>query len=463
MKKLSMRLRLAFWYSAMLALVLSLFGVSAYFLMRRSIHRTIDEELDARIEGVQQLIERSIWSGNEEPLDDSLREHSELRSGGELLQVSDPQGHWLYRSQFMSRFNVPRPQHLSAKAYTLPFPDDPLRVLDRMVIAGNQSYLVQVATEMDDFYGALNRFRTLLLVSIPIFLAGAATGGYWMSRHALDPVDRIIRTARNISVQNLSSRLDVPRTGDELQSLSETLNGMLERLETAFKKITQFTADASHELRTPVAVMRTRAELSLRRARSVDDYRDTVAQIHSELERTTELIEKLMFLARTDSCADPIPFARVNLSEIVREVGTQGSALAEGKQVTFRENLSAHPVWVQGDEHLLRRLFLILIDNAVKYTPPGGTVEVSIREKDGTAIGEICDTGIGIAASDLPNIFGRFYRADKARSRETGGTGLGLSIGRWIAEAHAGAIEVESAPGRGSTFQVRLPLSKNGG
>jgi signal transduction histidine kinase len=144
-------------------------------------------------------------------------------------------------------------------------------------------------------------------------------------------------------------------------------------------------------------------------------------------------------------------------------VGTQGSALAEGKQVLFRENLPGHPVWVQGDEDLLRRLFLILIDNAVKYTPPDGKVEVSVVEKDGTAVGEICDTGIGIASADLPNIFERFYRADKARSRETGGTGLGLSIGRWIAEAHAGSIEVESAPGHGSTFQVRLPLSKNGG
>jgi heavy metal sensor kinase len=315
---------------------------------------------------------------------------------------------------------------------------------------------------MDDFEEALYRIRMLLLVSIPVFLLCAAFGGYWMSRHALDPVNQIIRAAKNISAQNLSSRLEVPLTGDELQSLSETLNGMLERLEASFKKITQFTADASHELRTPVAVMRTRAELSLRRARSLDDYRDTVAQIHSELERTTELIEKLMFLARTDSGAEPIPFARVNLSEIVHDVCTQGSALAEGKQVAFHEDLPADPVWIQGDEHLLRRLFLILVDNAVKYTPADGTVEVSVQEKDGTAVGEIRDTGIGIAASDLPNIFERFYRADKARSRETGGTGLGLSIGRWIAEAHAGKIGVESSPGHGSTFQVRLPLSKNG-
>jgi heavy metal sensor kinase len=462
MKSFSMRVRLAFWYSVMLAFALSFFGVSAYFAMRRSVHITVDEELNARAQGVRGLIERAFRVDYTENLEDSLREHSDLRTGGELLQVSDAQGHWLYRSEVMSQLDVPRPQNPSAKAYSLRYKDDPLRVLDHVVIAGNRTYLIQVATEMDDYYAALDRIKALLLVFIPVFLLCAAFGGYWMSRHALDPVDQIIQTARNISVQNLSSRLEVPGTGDELQALSETLNSMLDRLETAFKKITQFTADASHELRTPVAVMRTRAELSLRRARSVDDYRDTVAQIHSELERTSDLIEKLMFLARADSGAESIPFARVNLPEIVREVCAQGSALAEGKRVAFHQNLPAHPVWVQGDEDLLRRLFLILIDNAVKYTPANGSVEVSVLEKNGSAIGEIRDTGIGIASADLPNIFERFYRADKARSRETGGTGLGLSIGRWIAEAHAGAIEVESTPENGSTFQVRLPISRNG-
>ncbi len=459
MKIISMRMRLAFWYSAMLALALSLFGVMAFFEMRRSIHVTVDEELDARMDGVRVLIERSARPNYTEHLEDSLREHSELRTGGELLQVSDEQGHWLYRSEVMSQMNVPRPKAPARRAYGLPYPGDPLRVLDRAVTAGNHTYLVQVATEMDDFSAALKRFRALLLISIPIFLACAVYGGYWMSRHALDPVDKIIQTAKTISVQNLSSRLEVPKTGDELQRLSETLNGMFERLETAFQKITQFTADASHELRTPVAVMRTRAELSLRRARSPEDYRETLAQIHAELERTSELIEKLMFLARTDSGAESIPFAPVNLPEIVHEVCAAGSALAEDKHLDFREHLPEKPVWVLGDEHLLRRLFLILIDNAVKYTPAEGRIEVSVREADGAAVGEISDTGIGIAAADLPNVFERFYRADKARSRETGGAGLGLSIGRWITEAHSGTIEVESAPGQGSTFQVRLPVT----
>ncbi len=277
------------------------------------------------------------------------------------------------------------------------------------------------------------------------------------------PVDQITRTARTISAQNLSSRLVVPKTGDELQRLSETLNGMLERLEAAFKKITQFTADASHELRTPVAVMRTRAELSLRKARSADEYRDVIAEVLAELEKTSKLIEQLMFLARADSGAETLHFSATNVADVLREACHQGSALAEAKQIAFQEQIPGDSMWIQGDASSLRRLFLILIDNAVKYTPASGQVEVSLQRNDGYAVAEVRDTGIGIAEADLPSVFERFYRADKARTRESGGVGLGLSIGRWITEVHAGTIEVHSSPGRGSIFQIRLPITNAGG
>jgi heavy metal sensor kinase len=287
----------------------------------------------------------------------------------------------------------------------------------------------------------------------------ATAGGYWMSRRALAPVDQITHTARSISVHNLSSRLVVPKTRDELQRLSETLNGMLERLEGAFKKITQFTADASHELRTPVALMRTRAELSLRKPRSAEEYRDALAEVHSELEKTSSLVEKLMLLTRADYGAETLQLATANLAEIVRDACEQGATLAESKQIDFQKHIPQQPVWIKADPHALGRLFLILIDNAVKYTPPGGRVEVVVKDEDGHALGVVRDTGIGISEEDLPHIFERFYRADKARSRESGGVGLGLSIGHWIAEAHAGTIEVQSSLGHWSVFQVRLPLA----
>ena len=455
---LPIRLRLTAWYFAILAVVLSAFGVSAYLGMRHSIRQTVDEELQIRAEGVHQLIQRTVARGARQDLPEGLREHTELRQGGALLQVSDEEGNWLYRSAVMSDYGVPRPATLPRRATEFMGRDVPLRIWTMKVNVGGESYLIQSAFEMDDFYEALHHFALLLYISIPTLLLCAAAGGYWISGRALAPVDQITQTARTISAQNLSSRLIVPESRDELQRLSETLNSMLERLEAAFKKITQFTADASHELRTPVAVMRTRAELSLRKARSADEYRDVIAEVLAELEKTSTLIEQLMFLARADSGAETLNFAPTDVAGVLREACHQGSALAEAKQIAFHERISGDAMWIEGDASSLRRLFLILIDNAVKYTPASGEVEVSLQRNGKYAIAEVRDTGIGIAEADLPNVFERFYRADKARTRELGGVGLGLSIGRWITEVHHGAIEVHSAPGRGSIFQVRLPL-----
>ena len=459
---LPIRLRLTAWYFAVLAVVLSAFGVSAYVEMRHSIRKTVDEELQIRAEGVHQLIERTIQRGAKGDLPEGLREHTELRAGGALLQVSDAQGNWLYRSKVMSDYDVPRSSPASPKIIEYRGNDVPLRIWNREVNVGGEPYFIQSAFEMDDFYEALYHFELLLYIAIPSLLICAAVGGYWISTRALAPVDQITQTARTISAQNLSSRLVVPDTGDELQRLSQTLNGMLDRLESAFKKITQFTADASHELRTPVAVMRTRAELSLRKARSADEYREVISEVLAELEKTSGLIEQLMFLARADSGAETLHFSDTNVTEVLREACHQGSALAEAKQIGFQEQISNDSMWIRGDASSLRRLFLILIDNAVKYTPANGHVEVSLHRNDGYAVAQVKDTGIGIAEADLPNVFERFYRADKARTRELGGVGLGLSIGRWITEVHSGTIEVQSTPGGGSIFQIRLPINQAG-
>jgi heavy metal sensor kinase len=318
---------------------------------------------------------------------------------------------------------------------------------------------VQLAYPLDDFYEALDRFRRVLFLSSPLLLLLASAGGYWLSRRALAPVDQITREARSISAQNLSRRLAVPHTRDELQRLSQTLNGMLERLEQAFWQITQFTADASHELRTPVALMRTRAEIALRRPRSEEEYRETLRQILEDLERISSLIENLMLLARADSGAEALQRTRINMVKSVGEACLEGRTLAETKQINFREELPESPVWIEGESNSLRRLFLILLDNAVKYTPPQGRITVSVHSSDGCAVTEVRDTGIGIAAEDLPHIFERFFRADRARSRENGSAGLGLSIGQWIAEAHGGIIRALSKPGEGSVFQVQIPLA----
>jgi heavy metal sensor kinase len=457
MKSFPIQTRLTAWYSIVLAVVLSLFGLSAYVEMRNSIHETVDETLRDRVRAVRGLILRSSEYGDED-VKRELRQHSEL-AGGALLQVADQQGNWLYRSASMSDLQIPPANGNFTIPFTFSSRNVPFRVTNAEIKVGSQSYLVQIAAPLDDFYEALHRFGALLIVSIPILLLCAAGGGYWLSRRALAPFDQITQTARSIGIQNLSSRLVVPQTRDVLQRLSETFNGMLERLEAAFKRITQFTADASHELRTPVAVMRTRAELSLRKTRTVAEYREALTQIHAELEKTSDLVEKLMLLARADYGAEVLHLSSANLGDIVRDACSQGRTLSENKQINFNEQIPDSPVWIKADAQALRRLFLILIDNAVKYTPSGGRVEVLVATDNGSAVAAVHDTGIGIAAEDLPNVFERFYRADKARSRDSGGVGLGLSIGRWIAEAHSGSIEVQSSLGHGSVFQVRLPLA----
>lgn len=457
MKALPVRVRLTAWYFAVLTVTFCVFGIITYFEMRGSVLQTVDADLHAGELGVHRLMDSKLPCRTDE-LKHALHEHSSLRPGGDLLQVADGEGNWIYRSQSIMRYGVPGPLVVKAKHATLELDGVPVRVLTKRVDVKGHTYYVQTAEAMGGFARAIGRFRLVLLLSLPVLLLLASVGGYWMSRRALSPVDQITRAAQSVSAQNLSYRLAVPQTRDELQRLSETLNGMLARLEKGFKQIAQFTADASHELRTPVALMRTSAEIALRKPRSEADYRQTLGQIHTELERTSDLIEKLMLLARADAGVEALEHSEVDLAESVRAACRQGRRLAEAKDIAFHEEVNGLSVRVAGDGESLERLFLILIDNAVKYTPASGEVRVSLRADDGHAVSEIFDTGIGIADADRSNIFERFYRADKARSRESGGAGLGLSIGRWIAEAHGGSIEVESALGQGSVFRVRLPI-----
>ena len=456
MTSLPLRIRITAWYFAVLATGFCAFGVVAYYAMRGSILETVDENLQDQIQGVRELIERD--SGKSD-LERDLKHDEEIRAGSDLLQVSDPAGNWIYRSRTMAHFGPSTPGE-TRTTFTTQQPDGvPLRVLTVPVEAGGKTYIVQLAYPLDDFNEALSRFRRVLVLSSPLLLLLASAGGYWLSRRALGPVDQVTREARSISAQNLSSRLAVPRTGDELQRLSETLNGMLERLEQAFRRITQFTADASHELRTPVALMRTRAEIILRKARTEEEYRETLRQILEDLQRTSSLIENLMLLARADSGAQALEGARINMAECIEEACLEGQALAETKQIGLQAELPQTPVWINGDANSLLRLFVILLDNAVKYTPPQGRIKVSLCSSNGSAVAEVSDSGIGIAAQDLPHIFERFFRADPARSRQTGGAGLGLAIGKWIAEAHGGTITAQSKPGEGSVFQVKIPLA----
>lgn len=457
MKRASIRLKLTAWYVVILLASLSLFGIAAFFAMKKGIEKSVDENLEGQAGGIEEVMGRVV-AQEPERLQDELREHQELREQADFLQVCDQDGHWIYRSRLMEHYELSVPAKAGYSAYNLMSAGLPLRVLVRQLKAGAYTYRIQVAAPMDDFYDAIDRFKWMVLLLSPVVLVLASAGGYWLSRRALAPVDQITRAAQDINSNNLAKRLDVAQSSDELQRLSETLNSMLGRLESAFNRITQFTADASHELRTPLALMRTTTEVSLRASQTIEDYREAQQEVLTELEKTSSLVEKLMLLARADAGVETLQRNPVNVAECLRDACKDGQILAAAKQVKFAENIDAQQLFVEGDSLALHRLFLILLDNAVKYTPPGGSVSVGLWQSNGSAIVEFRDTGIGISAVDLPNIFDRFYRADKARSREFGGVGLGLSIARWVAQAHRGSIEVQSAMGAGSLFLVRLPV-----
>src|SRR6202047_2213752 len=463
MRPLPIRIRLTAWYFVVLCLAFGAFSLLAFFEVRGSIHSAVDEGLRDRAADIGELLERR-WSA--EQVKRELTAAASVRGEDDILQIAETRGEWAYSSVSAVHYGLqlahPAKPSEKLRFSTVYSRRMPLRILNGELRIGDKAYDVQIAAPMDDFYDAVNRFRLVLLFSVPVLVLVASAGGYWLSRKAVAPVGEIARAAQSISEHELSRRLPVLHTGDELQSLSETLNAMFVRLERAFKRVTQFTADASQELRTPIALMRTRTEVALRKQRSEADYRETIVRIHQELERTSALIENLMTLARSDSGSEPLQVAPTNLNELFLEISETARLLAEGKSIRYDQQLPETPLCVSGNAPSLRRLFLILIDNAVKYTPREGRISVVLDSSDGAAVTEIRDTGVGISPTDLPHIFERFYRADESRSRESGGTGLGLSISKWVGEAPRGKVSVVSKVAEGSVFRVQIPLSEEG-
>lgn len=462
MKKLSIGLRLTLWYLALFAAAQLCFGIGMWLILRQELYSVADETLTAQIEDVTHFLKSqkkknmTLLKLREEASEEYALEHS-----GDFLQIYDEDGNWIFCAPALeqSRFAplTPAPA-MGPSLQNSHLGNKPFRFITQRINLNGRSFIVQTGVPTDQIVATLSLFRRYLLMLAPLLLLAAASGGYWLSRKALIPVDAITRTARSIGGGNLGDRLAKLTTGDELQRLSDTLNEMLERIEGAFLRVTQFTADASHELRTPISLIRTEAEIALRKSRGNEEYREALRHILLEAEKTTSLVEELLTLARADSGSENLYLTLLDLRSAIAETANEWHRLVESRNLQFVPAMADCQLPVLADRRAIQRLLAILLDNAVKYTPPPGVVELRLEARGDKAVVTVRDSGIGIAEQDQTRIFERFYRVDKARSRELGGAGIGLDIADWIVQQHRGSIAVQSAIGRGTTFLIEFPL-----
>jgi heavy metal sensor kinase len=465
MKRLPIRLRLTVWYLVVFSLALAAFGGSVWVVVRQRLYAEISEQLQQRVGSVQHFMAAQKPNITAEHMQRELTEEYDTESQVEWLQIVDSDGHWMYRSTEMASLSsaVTPPQSLPERGKFSSIHSERvhLRVIEKPITVMGKLYTVEAAVPTNGAHHTLENLQAVFFLLAPLFIVIASIGSYYMSRRALATVDEITAMARSIHDHNLDSRLPKLNTNDELQRLSDTLNEMLARIEASFKRTRQFTADASHELRTPLSLIRTEAELALRKSRSEEEYRSALEHILAESELTTELIESLLTLARTDSGAAELQLCPLHCVEFLRRVADDWKPLFAEDQLRFEAVLPAADVLVNADEGTLRRLMILLLDNARKYTPEGGAVTLRAEVVPSSVTIAVEDTGVGIGPEHLSRIFDRFYRVDKARSRSQGGAGLGLSLAKWIATQHGTEIEVTSAVGKGSRFWFRLPTIPN--
>ncbi len=333
-------------------------------------------------------------------------------------------------------------------------------VLSQLVELDGRTYVLQVGIYVRRLYKALGALQVYLPIALIVTTAVALAGGRFLASRSLQPIDSIVSHIEEVESQNLSQRITVVSTEDEVGRLRKAVNRMLERLEEAFSQVQAFTADAAHELRTPLSALMCRLEVALRKSRTSEEYREALADAMSCAAELDALVGNLLLLARLDAAEEAFEREAVDLSAVLGGSREAFSARAEQKGITLDLHICGHHL-VRGNGELLRRLFGNLLDNAVNYTPAGGKVEVSVDAADDGYAVTVEDTGGGIPPEEQDKILRRFYRSDSARSREEGGTGLGLNIAQKIAQFHGGELLIESEPGKGTKVIVSLPRAHN--
>ncbi len=462
----SLKFQLVAWYAGVLTGCFALLAAATYLALQTSLIGALRENQLRRARQIGELVRQEVEHRGQAKVGDEVEVRYAPALNDRLVRITQGDGATLYLS--------PAPTNQSFDPATLPpaiWPDQteasrqlPLVDGRKMLLAvhslqlpGGGRFLIETGAPMDGVRADLKKWLLFLAAMLPVVLAIAVGGGFVLVKRALLPVDRIAASAARISSQNLSERLPVAQTGDELERLSLALNCMIERLDSAFMYSRRFVADASHELRTPLTVLKGELESLVQHPQFTADWRDRVGSALEEVDSLSHIVEGLFAISRLDAGEAATEWVPLDLVQLTASTVDQMSLLAEDKgiNVTCEATMG---VWVAGDRSRLKQVVVNLLDNAIKYTPAGGQVTLTVSTRDNQAAIEVIDNGIGIPSECLARVFERFFRVDQARSREQGGAGLGLSIVKSICTAHRGRVEVSSSPGRGSRFRVELPL-----
>lgn len=449
-KSASIRTRITLWHTLMMALVLAVFALGTYAYVRESLFSQIDARMDANLNLFAKTKHAEVSDLDEIERHSPVLAFSVLENGSpyymsdgwstaklDAAGSAPSSGRWIYISPQGNIF------HLKEIA----------------LLIDGINLLITTAEQSEQIHHGLDRLGLTLLVGFPVTLLLSLFGGYFLAGRMLKPLQHITQRARSISAENLNERLDITNPHDELGQLSTILNDAFARLDDTFKRLKCFTQDAAHELRTPLAVLRSVGEVSLQKPREPETYREVIGSMLEEVDRLGRLVGGLLTLARAESDQYSAPKKSESLQSLVQEVVECLLVLAEEKNQILAFD-APKPLLSNIDYDTVRLALMNLIANALRFTPEGGTIKVSLRDCGNSAAIEIQDNGPGIAPEHHQYIFERFYRVDSSRSHDTGGTGLGLAIARWAVEANNGRIEMESLTGLGSLFRIVLPVTR---
>ena len=486
MKLNSIRFQASVLYTTILCVILVVFSGVLFSVTRHILYRDVDDKLQMKAAEIvnilksyeklkqtetqqQHLINKLLGIEDRARLivDDLWRSNIRtLNLADDYINILNAQGQPIIRSQnFDQQIDDLFRQNMPLTLNYILFMDIHnqsgwLRAISLPFSYGERHLLViQIATPLDSVIHVLNRLLYFIGGSILFILALTSFLGGFFARRILKPVSHVTRIADDISHTDLNRRIPEIGTDDEMQGLIRSLNAMIGRLETAFAHVNHFSSHVAHELKTPLAIVKGEMELALRETRSADEYQRVLAVSLEEVDRLVRIVRDLLLLARLDYSLDVFSFETFDLSAFLADVHEHSNILAEPKNLEIHLDVPAEPVWVRGDRTHLRRLFLNLIHNAVKFTPKKGRIIMALGTGTDHARVTVSDTGSGIAPQNIANVFNPFFHTRPDDPDAEPGSGLGLSIAQSIAKAHKGEITVQSPPGEGATFTVRLPLA----